>query len=453
MIKIGNAQAFWGDRISASAALVAQQPDLDYLTLDYLSEVSMSIMAAQRAKDPQTGYAHDFIDTIKSLIPYWKQGSKVKVIANAGGLNPRGCALACAEALRHAGCQRSVAVVSGDDILDKLKASPKNPFFHHLESKLPVSNVLEHLATANAYLGAQPIAAALKLGADIVITGRVADPSLTVAPCVHHFGWKFDDYDLIAQATVAGHLIECGTQATGGISTRWLSLPDLADIGYPFVEMHADGTFVITKPTSTGGCVSIETVKEQLVYEIGDPNCYLSPDATVSFLSLALDKDGCDRIKVTGAKGSPPPPTYKVSATYHDGFKAEAMLVIFGRNAAEKARACGEIVLERVRRCGFKLHRSCIECLGCGDAVPGVLPTDKMTQHLECVLRICAADPRREALECFAKEIAPLVTSGPPGTTGYTGGRPAVRQVFGYWPCLVPTSEIKPKIELIEVRP
>lgn len=450
-IKIGNAQAFWGDRTAASSTLVAQQRDLDYLTLDYLSEVSMSIMAAQQAKDPAIGYARDFVEVVKSLTPYWKQGSKVKVLANAGGLNPKGCALACAEVLRDAGCRLNIAIVTGDDVLEKIKEGPCNPLFYHMETRQPASTVLEHLTTANAYLGAAPIVNALQLGADIVITGRVADPSLTVAPCIYHFGWTFDNYDCIAQATVAGHLIECGTQATGGISTQWLDLPDPANIGYPVIEMHADGTFVITKPPSTGGRVSMETVKEQLLYEIGDPEQYLSPDATVSFLSLALEQDGRDRIRIVGAKGSPPPPTYKVSATYNHGFKAEAMLVIFGRDAEAKARLCGEIVLERVRHCGFKLQKSCIECLGSGDAVPGVLPIHEAAPARECVLRIAAADHRHEALECFAKEIAPLVTSGPQGTTGYTSGRPVIRQVFGYWPCLIPVSAIASKVELIEV--
>lgn len=452
MIKIGNTQAFWGDSASASATLLQQQPDLDYLTLDYLAEVSLSIMAAQKAKDPAAGYARDFIDVVKSLVPYWKKGAKVKIITNAGGLDPKACALACAEVLQQASCPIRLGIVTGDHVIEKLKAEPATPSFNNLETKEPLSVIFSKLTTANAYLGAKPLVEALKRGADIVITGRVADPSLTVAPCAFHFNWPFDAYDRLAQATIAGHLIECGTQVTGGISTNWLDLPDPANIGFPIVEIEKDGTFIVTKPMQTGGRVCLETVKEQLLYEIGNPDEYLSPDATVSFLSLSLEDAGSNRIRVIGGKGKPPPPSYKVSATYRDGFKAEAMLAMFGRDICKKAHLSGEIVLERVRRAGFVIERSCIECLGCGDVVPRVSSKTVIQQPSECVLRICVIDRRREALECFAREIAPLVTSGPQGTTGYATGRPHIRPVFGYWPCLIATSVVTPMVEMIEVK-
>lgn len=449
ILKIGNAQAFWGDNGQAPINLVRQQPDLDYLTLDYLSEVSLSIMAAQRSKDPMAGYARDFVEVIKGLIPFWRQGSKVKVIANAGGLDPKACALACGEVLRQGGCHgMRIGIVGGDDVLEAIKSDPFNPCFNNMESGASVNTILAQLATANAYLGAKPLVQALNQGADIVITGRVADPSLTVAPCVSHFGWMWDDYDRLAQATIAGHLIECGTQVTGGIATQWLEMADVTNLGFPVVEVAADGSFVVTKPAKTGGKVTLETVKEQLLYEIGDPAAYLSPDSTLSFLSLALTSQGPDRVHVSGAKGRPPPPTYKVSATYRDGFKAEGMLAIFGRQAKEKALRCGEIVLARVRQGGYELERSCIECLGTGDVVPGVW---QAAEALECMLRICVADHRREAVECFTKQMAPLVTSGPPGTTGYTTGRPRVRPIFGYWPCTIAVSSLAPQVEVIEV--
>lgn len=452
VIKIANAQAFWGDDPHAAAILLQQQPDIDYLTLDYLAEVSLSIMAAQRAKDANAGYAQDFLNVIKSLVPFWKDGAKVKIVTNAGGLEPKKCALACAEILQKCACSHlRIAVVSGDDILDLIKTKPQLASFNHLETGESILGMIPFLATANAYLGAQPIAEALKLGADIIITGRTADPSLTVAPCIAHFQWALNDYDRLAQATLAGHLIECGTQVTGGISTNWLEMPNLNNLGFPIVEMHSDGDFVITKPENTGGKVSIETVKEQLLYEIGDPDRYLSPDVTLSISRVSLEAVGNDRIRITGANGSPPPSTYKVSATYRDGFKCEGSLVIFGREAAAKARLCGQIVIEHVRAAGYELERSCIECLGCNAVTVGAVPLDISVEHelLECVLRICVADHRIEALECFTKKLAPLVTCGPQGTTGYLSGRPHIRPIFAFWPCLIDTSLVTPHIELI----
>lgn len=451
VLKIANAQAFWGDSLTAAAALLRQQPDIDFITLDFLAEVSLSIMAVQKIKDPSAGYAQDFIEIVKSLIPFWLSGSKVKVIANAGGLNPRACAEACAEALRQAGCQLMIGVISGDDILDKIKANPHVSSFCNLETQTPISKELSKLVTANAYMGAKPLSEALKHGADIVITGRVADPSLTVAPCVAFFDWAWSDYNLLAQATVAGHLIECGTQVTGGISNGWLDFPDLGQIGFPIIEMSQDGSFIITKPAGSGGCVNIQTVKEQLLYEIGDPQRYLSPDAIVSFLSLKLEEAGPNRIKVMGATGSAPPSTLKVSSTYQDGFKAEGMLAIVGRDVEVKAQRCGELILERLAKEGLAPERSCIECLGCGGVLRGILHSNSIHQPMECILRICIADHRRDVLERFSKEIAPMVTSGPPGTTGYTSGRPQIRQVLGYWPCLIDALEVKPKIEYLRV--
>ena len=431
--------------------LAAQQPDLDYLTLDYLAEVSMSIMAIQKEKDPAGGFAKDFLDVVRSLIPFWKQGRNLKVVTNAGGLNPMGCALACADILKKAGCgPLKIGVVSGDDVLDNIKAGTDNPLYANLETGAALSTIAASLVTANAYMGAKSIAEALDKGSHIVITGRVADPSLTVGPCVSHFGWKWNDYDRIAGATVAGHLIECGTQVTGGISTSWLDIADPARIGFPVAEVHEDGSCVMTKPEGTSGRVSSETVKEQLLYEIGDPDNYLSPDAAVSFLSLKLVEEGPDRVHVSGARGRPAPENYKVSATYRDGFKAEAMLAIFGAEAVRKAGRCGEIILERVQDCGYDLQRSCIECLGSGDVVPGVF-ANRQPELLECVLRVCVADQRQEAVECFVKEIAPLVTSGPQGVTGYTSGRPHIRQVFGYWPCLIKVGDLVPQVQIIPV--
>lgn len=453
-IRIGNASAFWGDSNDASARLVEQAPDLDYLTLDYLAEVSMSILAKQRERDPAAGYARDFVGVVASMARFWKNGRKLRVVTNAGGLSPAGCAEACAQVLRDAGCQNlRIGIVSGDDVLPEIRealaANLHTRDFAHMESGEPIETIRESLVTANAYIGAAPMVEAIQKGADLVISGRVADPSLTVAPCVAHFGWKADDFPRLAGATVAGHLIECGTQVTGGISTDWLDL-DTRNIGYPIVEVSADGSCIVTKPRNTGGRVSEQSVKEQLVYELGDPGRYLSPDATVSFLTLNVEDEGNDRVRVYGATGGPPPDQYKVSATYRAGYRAAGMLTIVGRDAVAKARRCGEMVLERLRAAGSEPQRYHVECLGSGDAIGQVAQTN-CSDLLETVLRISVFDPRKEIVERFTREIAPLVTSGPQGTTGYAEGRPPVREVFGYWPTLIPRSKVKPQVQLIEV--
>lgn len=448
-LRIGNAQGFWGDNIEAPSLLVKQQPNLDFLTLDYLSEVSLSIMAIQKEKDPQLGYAKDFLDVIKSLIPLWKKGSKVKVVSNAGGLSPIACAQACALLLRETGISMKIGIVSGDDVLHLLKNNPAEKDFCHLETAEPLTSKLNLLVTANAYLGAQPISQAIKLGAQIVITGRVADPSLTVGPCLAHFEWKENEFNKIAGATVAGHLIECGTQVTGGISTNWMDISHPADIGFPIAEVNEDGSCIITKPAGTSGRVNEQTVKEQLLYEIGDPENYLSPDANVSFLTLRLSSDGEDRIRIAGATGRAASPYYKVSATYRNGYRAEGMLVCFGREADLKARRSGEIILERLSKAKCTFQKTQIECLGVGDVVPGIFPKKEL---MECVLRVCVMDSNKESVERFTKELAPLVTSGPQGLTGYTSGRPHVRPVFGYWPCLISREKVNPTVEILEVK-
>ena len=442
-VRIGNAQAFWGDRSDAAAELLAQVPELDYLTLDYLAEVSMSILASQRERNPALGYAADFVDVVRSLAPYWRANGKCRVITNAGGLSPANCARACATALEEAGCRPlQIAVVTGDDVLDHVLKSPDADSFCHLESGAPLPEVAERLVTANAYLGAPTITEALAAGADIVITGRVADPSMVVGACVHHFGWTDSDYDRLAGATIAGHLIECGTQVTGGISSDWLALANPTHVGFPIVEFTEDGSCVVTKPAGTGGEVTLNTVREQLLYEIGDPAEYLSPDVQVSFLSLEVEDLGDDRVRVSGASGSPPPPTLKVSATYRDGFWSAGTLTIIGRDARSKAQRCGEIVLTRVREAGFELRETLIECTESSDA-HGQLACE------QALLRVAAIAEAREALTRFAKELMPLITAGPPGTTGYSAGRPRVHPLFRYWPCLIDRSDLATEIAYV----
>jgi len=454
-LRIGNAQAFWGDRSDAAAEMLARVPDLDYLTMDYLAEVSMSLLAAQRDRDPELGYPSDFVEVVRSLAPYWRGGGRCRLIANAGGLNPLACARRCSAVLDEAGCGPLViAVVTGDSVLTLLRQTGESSAgpFGNLDTGAALETVRERLVTANAYLGAEPIAAALAQGADIVITGRVADPSLAVAPCLHHFGWKTDDWDRLAGGTVAGHLIECGTQVTGGISTDWLSLPDPAHIGFPIVEVSDDGSCVVTKPPGTGGRVNEWTVKEQLLYEIGDPGRYLSPDVTVSFLGLTVEDLGNDRVEVRGARGTPRPETLKVSATYRDGYRAAGMLTIVGEQAVAKARRCGEVVVQRIAEAGYSLRSSLIECLGSGDVVHSTASraNSRPARALrETVLRIAVESDTREGAERFTRELMPLVTAGPPGTTGYAEGRPRVHPVIRYWPCLIDRSSTVPEVQFV----
>jgi hypothetical protein len=447
-LKIANASGFWGDQPDAAARLVVQQPDLDYLTLDYLAEVSLSLMAIARAKDPAAGYARDFLEVIQSLAKFWQEGGRTRVVTNAGGLDPLACGKAVQTALDLAGLPHlKIAVVSGDDVLSLIRSGSGD--FRNLESGAALAEVADRLVTANAYLGAEGITAALQAGAHIVITGRVADPSLTVGPCCAHFGWTAEDYDRLAGATVAGHLIECGTQACGGFSTDWLDLPGTHGIGFPVVEISADGSCVLTKPAGTGGAVTVKTVKEQLLYEIGDPDNYLSPDVTVSFLGLRAEQSGENRVGISGAAGRPPPANYKVSATYRNGYKAHGMLTVFGDRAVAKARRAGEGILRRLAEAGSVYRETLVECLGTGASVGGLVNRIPEEKLIETVLRVSVAADTSEPVKRFTREIAPLVTCGPQGVTGYASGRPKVMPVFGYWPCLIARTAVKPRWQFI----
>ena len=442
-IRLANASAFWGDRPEAAADLVAAEPDLDFLTLDYLAEVSLSIMAIIREKESGAGYARDFLAVIRSLAPFYAQGGATRIVTNAGGLDPLGCAAAVRAELHRAGLPHlRVAAVSGDDVVSLVRAHPEN--FTNLETGATLAPLAGRLVTANAYLGADAISDALGAGADIIVTGRVSDPSLTVGPCMAHFGWAKDDFDALAGAIVAGHLTECGTQVCGGFSTDWLDLPHAAAMGFPIAEIAADGSCVITKPAHTGGAITVQTVKEQLLYEIGDPDNYLSPDATVSFLQLKLEALDAQRVRVSGARGRPPPERLKVSATYRDGFKAHGQLTVFGHDAVKKARHAGEALLRVLSERGCTFRETLIECLGTGASVRGIASRMSDTHLVETVLRVSVAADEKEPVERFTREIAPLVTWGPQGVTGYATGRPPVLPVFSYWPCLIDRDRVTP---------
>ena len=356
-------------------------------------------------------------------------------------MNPSSCAAQVRAILDKIGLKdRIIATVSGDNLLprlDELLASG-HPLTN-LDTGEPLAAIRERMVSANAYLGAQPIAEALRRGASVVITGRVADASLTVGPAMHEFGWRWDDWDRLAAATVAGHLIECGAQVTGGLWCNWPEAPALADVGYPIAVLNADGPFTIIKPPATGGAVNRETVSEQLLYEVGDPAAYLTPDVVADFTSVAIAETGRDEVRVTGFHGLPATDSLKVSIAYRDGFAASGTLLLFGPYAAEKGRLCGAMILDRLRRAGVEPEHQNIECLARGDCVPAVVPP---AAPPEVVLRVSVRDSRRSTVERFTKEFAPLVTSGPPGVTGYTTGRPAVREVFAYWPALIAKSAV-----------
>jgi hypothetical protein len=458
-VRIGNGCGFWGDNLDAPLAL-AEHGRLDYLTLEYLAELTMSILALQKQRDPQAGYATDFLDVLERLVPTLRTQPGLKVITNAGGMNPRACAARARAILDRGGLGgRAVAVVTGDDLmphLDHLLAAghalanldsgqPLAAVPERLDGGQPLAAVRERVVSANAYLGSIPIVEALRRGASVVVTGRVADASLTLGPAVHEFGWAWDDWDRLAAGTVAGHLIECGAQATGGLWCNWREVGDLAGIGYPIADVAADGNFVLTKPPGTGGAVNRETASEQLLYEVGDPAAYLTPDVVADFTSVTLNETARDEVRFTGARGRPATDTYKVSIAYRDGFASSGTLVLAGPEAAAKARRAGEVLLERLRRAGAAPHHSLIECLG-----TGVCGVDGDADPPEVVLRVAVRDARRAVVERFTKEFAPLVTSGPPGVTGYTTGRPPVREVFAYWPALLAKSAIRPEVAFLE---
>lgn len=447
-LRIANAAGFLGDNLDAPRRLV-ENAAVDYLTLEHLAELTLSILARLREKNPAEGYAADFLEVLASLKQPLSAQSQLKIITNGGGMNPLACARAAAAILCQAGLgDLAIGVVHGDDLLPRLdELLAAGCEFKNLDTGEPLGDLKSSVVSANAYLGARPIAEALSGNARLVITGRVADASLTLGPAMHEFSWPWDDWNKLAAASVAGHLIECGAQVTGGYSVDWKHY-DLANVGYPIAELSDDGNAVITKPDGSGGAVNRRTVIEQLVYEIGDPRHYLTPDVDCDFTTVEVEGAGTNRVAVRGATGRPTTDTYKVSLAYRDGYMASGQLLVYGQDCVDKAKACGEIILRKVEQAGFKLARTNIELLGAGAGVPGAWFWRKYQPPGEVVLRVTAHDPRREAVERFSKEFAPLITSGPAGLAGYASGRPQVRPVFAYWPTLVPKELVQAKVEV-----
>ncbi len=420
-VRIGGASGFWGDSCVGAPQLVAA--GVDYLVFDYLAELTMSILAAARSKNPELGYATDFVAvTMKSILKD-VVAKNIRVISNAGGVNPQACAQAIRALAAEQGVSVKVAVVLGDDVMP-LMDTLRGEDVRELQSgaALPA-----RVLTANAYLGALPVKRALDAGAQVIITGRCVDSAVTLGALMHEFGWAADDHDRLAQGSLAGHIIECGCQATGGLHTDWESVPDWPNIGYPVIECHADGHFVATKPEGTGGLVNCAVIAEQMLYEIGDPRSYLLPDVVCDFTQVRLLQAGDHRVEVRGARGRAPGPSYKVSSTYLDGFRCTGQLTVVGTDAARKARRTGEAILARTRalfaQAGLPDYsRTHIEVLGSETGNFG--PHARTVQVREAVLHLAVMHPHKAALEIFAREIAPAGTSWAPGTTG-AAGRPS----------------------------
>jgi acyclic terpene utilization AtuA family protein len=453
-IRIAAGQGFWGDWLEAPWRQVTGGP-VDYLMMDYLAEVTMSIMQKQKSRDPLLGYAKDFVPLMERLLPELVR-RRVKVTTNAGGVNPRACAEAVAQVARRLGLdgKLKIGVVSGDDLLgrvDQLLAGG-HPLAN-LDTGRPLRDVRDRLQSVNAYLGAAPIVEALRQGADIVITGRVTDTGLTLGPMMHEFGWSADAWDLLAAGTVAGHTIECGAQCSGGnCLVDWQRIPDLANVGYPIVEAHADGTFEITKHAGTGGRVSVAGVTEQLVYEMGDPRSYITPDCVADFTTIQLRQTGKDRVRFSGIRGRPATDKLKVSAAYFYGYKAVGTLVYAWPDALQKARAADKVLRRRLADLGLQFETILTEFVGV-DATHGPLALrERETEDVpEVQLRIGVRAPVREPVERFTREIAPLILNGPPSVTGFAGGRPVPSEIVAYWPALLDRTEVQPCVDLVRV--
>jgi hypothetical protein len=448
-VLVANGQGFWGDSILGPVRLLQEGP-LDYLTLDYLAEVTLSIMQKQRSRDPQAGYATDFVRLVERVLPQLVE-KDVKVVANAGGVNPHACKDALMAVLaRQQKSGVKVAVVEGDDILDQLdELLARGETFANLDTGAPLASVRDRVLSANVYLGAFPIAEALGQGAQIVLTGRSTDPSLVLGPLIHEFGWRPSDHGLLAAGTVAGHILECGAQCTGGNYTDWRTVPNLAMVGYPIVEGRADGTFSVTKHAGTGGLCTVDTVRHQLVYEMGDPRRYLTPDCVADFTSMRLSQEAPERVRVEGVRGAPPTPTYKVSISYLAGWKASGELTISGPDALEKARLCARIVWERLAFDGFEYGEDerIEEYVGAGVCHAGIAGGET-TDPPEVVLRLGVKGPDKGRVNRFGSELVPLVTSGPPGVTGFAGGRPKATEIVGFWPALMRKDLVRPRVSV-----
>jgi hypothetical protein len=440
VVRIANASGYWGDDPEALYRQVTGGP-IDYVSMDFLAEITMVILQRQRARDPKAGFAYDFVRQLERALPAIVERG-ITVVVNAGGINPSGCAEAIETMCKAAGVALPIGVVSGDDILPRLdELHAGGAAFDHMDGERHYDEIRGRVVAANAYLGARPVVEALRGGARIVVTGRTTDAALILAPLVYEFGWAWDDWDRLAAGLAAGHILECGAQTTGGNFTDWQRLPSMLDTGYPIAEAYPDGSFVVTKHPGTGGSVTPRTVTEQLLYEIGDPRAYLTPDVSTDFTALQLTQDGPDRVRVTNARGTPPPPTLKLSMVYRHGYRAVGTVLISGPNVIAKGERLAEMVWHRVgtefadRRTDFIGVNACW-----GGAAAPIEPN-------EIVFRIGVADADRKKLERFATNLLGFALQGPPGL-GIFGGRPEVQEAYGFWPALLPREQLTARVAL-----
>jgi hypothetical protein len=483
-VRVAGGQGFWGDLLTAPIDQVRKGP-IDYLMLDYLAEVTMSIVQKQKLRDPKAGYARDFVSLMQEILPDCV-AKNIKVLSNAGGVNVPGCAAAIRDVARELGLSGKVkiGVVTGDDILGQLDDFlAQGVEINSMDDGTPLSTIRDRVQSANVYLGAAPLVEALDTGANIIVGGRLTDTGLTLAPLMHEFGWAFDDWNRVAAGTIAGHIIECGAQVSGGnCQYKWQEIPDMANIGFPIVEVSPNGEFIVTKHEGTGGRVNVPSVTEQLLYEMGDPKAYITPDVVADFSSINLADAGTDKVRVFGIEGNPNTDFYKVSIAYQDGYKSVGTLVYAWPDALEKAKAADRILRERLDNLGLKFDLILTEFVGVNathghltgvrtllsatsDASSGVTASNTgfaggtgdadrsvrtPSDIPEVQLRIAVRGPNRADVERFTKEIAPLILTGPPSVTGFAGGRPKVEEIMAYFPALIPKSLITPKVEIVD---
>ncbi len=448
IVRVASGQGFWGDWQEAPK-LQVRGGDIDYLMLDYLAEITMSIMQKQRERSPEAGYARDFVPLIADLAPDLVDRS-VRVVTNAGGVNPAACRDALVAGLADVQTSRPlrIAIVTGDDLMPGLtRLLEAGHELRNMETGAPLSDIRERVYSANAYIGMGPILEALAREADIVVTGRSTDTALTYGPLVHEFGWATDDWDRIAAGVVAGHINECGAQAAGGNTLFDWEGVDLAVPGYPIIEATADGSFVVTKHAHLGGRVTWATVTEQLVYEMGDPADYITPDCVADFGTVRVSDLGGDRVRVSGVTGGPRTDLLKVSIAYQDGFKATGSLTYAGPDALAKARRADDVLRARLARAGLEFEEVRTEFVGAG-ACLGLEPGPWAADLPEVGLRVGVRAADRAPVEAFTREIAPLILAGPPSVTGFAGGRPRVQEVMAYWPALIERSAVESELRV-----
>ncbi|HEY1075534.1 MAG TPA: acyclic terpene utilization AtuA family protein [Fontimonas sp.] len=441
-VRIGCGAGFWGDSAEGPRQLV-ESGEIDYLVLDYLAEITMSLLAKARAKDPNAGYATDFPGVVASLAAKIKQQG-IKLVTNAGGVNPQACKAAIEEKLKALGVELKISIVTGDDLL------PRAAEYAGVKEMFSAEAMPAKLWSMNAYLGAFPIAQALAGGADIVLTGRCVDSAIVLGPLIHEFNWQAHEYDKLSAGSLAGHVIECGAQATGGVSTDWEAVvADWDRMGFPIAVCKPDGRFIATKPQNTGGRVTVETVAEQIVYEIGDPTAYLLPDVTCDWSQLQLRQVGDQQVEVSGARGRAPSDSYKVSATYQDGFRCSSTMMIGGVDAVRKAEAVAAAILKRTRRMFAErgladYQRTDVEVLG-SEANWGANARRRDTR--EVVLKISVQHADKAALDIFGREFIPPATAMVQSITGFAGGRPTPAPLVRLFSCLVPKSSVTIEVD------